>query len=326
MIHPRMRLGCLAATLSIGLFGPAHGQTAPAYPTKPIRIVVPFAAGGTSDILARTIGQKLAEAWGQPVIVDNKAGADGNLGSDNVAKSPADGHTLLLLDVATLTMASVFFAKLSYDPLKDFSPVTMIQFSPHALVIHPSLPVSSVKELIAYAKANPGKLNFASSNNAARLAGAQFELETGTTMLTVPYKGAGAAMTAIAGGEVNVTLNGLFVTLPHIKGGKVKGLAVASANRMAAAPELPTIIEGGVPNFVTGSFQGLLAPAGTPKAIVDKINATVVQIIRAPEMSQKLTGMGAEIIGSTPAEFTTFLKDDAAKWLKVGKAANIKPE
>jgi tripartite-type tricarboxylate transporter receptor subunit TctC len=193
-------------------------------------------------------------------------------------------------------------------------------------MIHPSLPVKSVPELIAYAKANPGKLNFASSNNAARLAGALFEFETGTTMLTVPYKGAAAAMTAMAGGETNVTLNGLFVALPHIKGGKVTGIGVASPKRMAAAPELPTVIEGGVPNFVTGSFQGLLAPAGTPKAIVDKINATVVQIIRTPEMTQKLTGMGAEVIGGTPAEFGSFLKEDSAKWVKVAKAANIKPE
>jgi tripartite-type tricarboxylate transporter receptor subunit TctC len=202
----------------------------------------------------------------------------------------------------------------------------MIVFSPHALFVHPSVPANNVKELIAWGKANPGKLNFASSSNAIRLAQAQFTMATGVEMLHVPYKGGAASITAVAGGETNVSLNGLLATLPHIKGGKIKGIAVASRKRMEAAPDLPTIIEGGVPDFVTGSWQGLLAPAGTPPDIIKKINGAVVEVINTPEMKAKLTGMGADVIGDSPENFAKFLREDTMKWAKVAKEANIKPE
>jgi len=192
--------------------------------------------------------------------------------------------------------------------------------------VHPSVPANNVKELIAWGKANPGKLNFASSSNAIRLAQAQFTMATGVEMLHVPYKGGAASITAVAGGETNVSLNGLLATLPHIKGGKIKGIAVASRKRMEAAPDLPTIIEGGVPDFVTGSWQGLLAPAGTPPDIIKKINGAVVEVINTPEMKAKLTGMGADVIGDSPENFAKFLREDTMKWSKVAKEANIKPE
>ncbi len=207
-----------------------------------------------------------------------------------------------------------------------FAPITMIVFSPHALFVHPSVPANNVKELVAWGKANPGKLNFASGSNATRLAQAQFTQATGVEMLFIPYKGGAAAITAIVGGETNVSLNGLLATLPHIKGGKVKGLAVASNKRMEAAPDLPTIIESGVPDFVTGSWQGLLAPAGTPPEIVKKLNAAVVEIINTPDMKSKLTGMGADVIGDSPEDFARFIREDTAKWSKVVKQAGIKPE
>ncbi len=318
-----------AIALLVALFGvprEANAQGAQSYPNKSIRIIVAAAPGGTSDILARAIGQKLSEKWNQPVVVDNRPGADSNVGAELAAKSPPDGYTLILLDTSTLTMGPSLYPKLGYDPRKDFAPITMVVFSPHALVIHPSLPVNNVKELIAYSKANPGKLNFASASNAIRLGGAQFNLLTGTDMLIVPYKGGAAGLTALTGGETNVMLNGLLATLPHIKGGKIKGIAVASARRMEAAPEIPTVIESGVPNFVTGSWQGLLAPAGTPPDVVKKLNVTVVEILNAPDMKQKLVAQGADVIADTPEQFGKFLQDETVKWSKVVKDAGIKPE
>lgn len=315
---------CAFAFTSIA--GDALAQGAKDYPNKAIRIIVPFAPGGSSDILARSIGQKLTEMWKQPVVVDNRPGADGNVGAGVAAKADPDGYTLVLLDVSVLTMSPSLYPKLTYDPAKDFAPVTMIVFSPHALIAHPAFPVNSVKELIANAKANPGKINFASSSNAIHLAQAQFQLLTGIDMTHVPYKGGAASITALAGGEVDVGLNGLLATLPHIKGGKIKGIAVSSPKRMAAAPELPTIVESGVPGFVTGTWQGLLAPAETPKEIVAKLNAAVVQIVTTPEMKQQLTNQGAEVIADTPEKFAAFLREDTVKWAKVAKEANIKAD
>jgi tripartite-type tricarboxylate transporter receptor subunit TctC len=316
----------LGAAVALGLTGTALAQGAQTYPSKSIRIIVAAAPGGSSDILARTIGQKLTEKWNQPVIVENKPGADSNVGAEIAAKSPPDGYTLILLDVSTLTMGPSLYPKLNYDPGKDFAPITMVVFSPHALVINPSLPVSSVKELIAYDKANPGKLNFASASNAIRLAEAQLSKATGIQFLHVPYKGGAAALTALQGGETNITLNGLLATLPVIKGGKLKALGVASAKRMEAAPEIPTLIESGVPDFVTGSWQGLLAPAGTPPDIIAKLNSTVVEILNTPETKGKLVGQGADVVANKPEEFAKFLRDDTAKWTKLVKETGIKAE
>ncbi|MEJ8847725.1 tripartite tricarboxylate transporter substrate binding protein [Variovorax rhizosphaerae] len=318
-----------AVTLFIALTGvspQANAQGPDGYPAKPIRLVVPAAPGGTSDILARTIGLELTKRWNQPVIVDNKPGADSNVGAELVAKAPPDGYTLLLLDTSTLTMGPSLYPKLTYDPRKDFAPITMIVFSPHVLGIHPSLPVNNVRELIAYSKSNPGKLNFASASNASRLGAAQFNLQTGTDMLIVPYKGGAASINAVAGGEANVILNGLLATLPQVKSGRIKGLATASARRMEATPDVPTVIESGVPGFVTGSWQGLLAPAGTPPEIVRKLNSTLVDILKAPDTHQKLVAMGAEVVADSPEDFGRFLRDETVKWTKVVKDAGIKSE
>lgn len=296
------------------------------FPGKPVRIIVPFAPGGTSDSLARVLGQKLSEMWGQPVLVENKAGADGNVGADYVAKAPADGYTLMLLDIGTLTMAPVFYAKVPFDPQKDFAPVSLIQFSPHALVVTNAMTTKTVADVLAYSKANPGKLNFAASNNSARLAGAQFQQATGLDMMQVPYKGAAAAMTAVIGGESNITLNGLFIASPHIKGGKVKPIGIASSKRMQSVPDIPTLIELGVPNFVTGSWQGLFAPAHTPVSVVAKINADLTKVLATPEIRHRLTEQGAEVIGSSPEQLATLVREQTASFLSVAKASNIRPE
>jgi tripartite-type tricarboxylate transporter receptor subunit TctC len=321
-----------AQTLALGaaLLATAPAALAQAaaqnYPSKPVRIIVAAAPGGTSDILARMIGQKLSEKWIQPVVVENKPGADSNVGAEIVARSPADGYTTLLLDVSTLTMGPALYPKLNYNPRTDFAPVTMVVFSPHALAAHPSLPANNVKELIAFSKANPGKLNFASSSNATRLAAARLNMEAGLDMTIVPYKGGAQSLTAVTGGESNVTMNSLLSTFSHIKGGRIKALAVASAKRMESAPEIPTIIEGGVPGFITGSWQGLLAPAGTPPEVVKKLNAAVVEVLRTNEIKTKLVDQGAEVVGDSPEEFTKFLREDTDKWTKVVKDAGIKIE
>ncbi|MBS0455397.1 MAG: tripartite tricarboxylate transporter substrate binding protein [Proteobacteria bacterium] len=314
---------CMALALSTS--GAAFAEQGP-YPSKPIKIVVPASPGGTSDILARTLGVELTKRWNQAVVVDNRPGADSNVGTELVARAPADGYTLLLLDTSTLTMGPSLYPKLNYNPGKDLRPITMLVFSPHALAVHPSLPVHNVRELIAYSKANPGKLNFASASNASRLAAAQMNLLTGMDMLIVPYKGGAASLNAVAGGEANVVLNGLLATLPQIKAGTIRGLAVASERRMEAAPDIPTAIEGGLPNFVTGSWQGIVAPAGTPPEIVAKLNSTILEILRTPEIRSKLVNLGAEVIANSPEEFGQFLSKETQRWSAVVKQANIKLE
>ena len=326
-LRSRRALGLIAlAGAFFGMPGAVSAQDAKSFPNKPVRIIVAASPGGTSDILARSIGQKLTEKWNQQIIVDNKPGADSNVGAEIAARSAANGYNLLLLDVSTLTMGPSLYAKLNYDPRKDFAPVTMIVFSPHTLAAHPPLPANSIKELIAFSKANPGKLNFASSSNATKLAAARLNSETGMDMLIVPYKGGASAITAVIAGESNVMMASLLSTMSQIKSGKLKPIGVASARRMEATPEIPTLIEGGVANFVTGSWQGLLAPAGTPPEIVKKTNAAVVEVLRTPEMKAKMVGEGAEVVANTPEEFAAFLRDETASWTKVVKDAGIKPE
>src|SRR4029453_741725 len=237
------------------------------YPAKAIRIIVPYPAGGTSNILARSLGQKLSDSWGQPVVVENKPGANGNVGAEIVAKSPPDGYTLLLADIGSLTISPSVYPTLPFDPARDFAPISMVAYSPHILVVHPSVPASSVKELVALAKAKPGKLNFAISGigGAPHLAGVDFALRTGVDWVYIPYKGGAQAIADVAGGQADVTLNGMLATYPLVKGDKLKLLAVSSGKRMRAIPEVPTIAESGVAGFETGSWQGVVAPVGTPR-------------------------------------------------------------
>ena len=304
----------------------ADASQAQSYPAKAIRIVVPYPAGGTSDILARSVGQKLSEAWGQPVVVDNKPGANGNVGADIVAKAAPDGYTLLLADIGSLAISPSVYPTLPFDPAKDFAPVTMVAYSPHILVVHPSVPVGSVKELVALAKAKPGKLNFAISGvgGAPHLAGVDFALRTGVDWVYIPYKGGAQAIADVAGGQADVTLNGMLATYPLVKGDKLKLLAVSSAKRMSAIPEVPTIAEAGVPGFESGSWQGVIAPAGTPADVVAKLNAEIVRIVGAPEMRDNLGKQGAEVRTTTPDEFGAFIRNEKSRWAKVVKEANVK--
>lgn len=310
----------------------ARAQGAAAYPTKPIRIVVPFAPGGTSDVLARAIGQKLTEAWKQPVVVENRPGAGGNIGAELVARAEPDGYTLLMIDVGTLTISPSVYPRMAYDPLKDLAPVTMVAVSPHALVVHPSVPAGNVAELVAYARANPGTINFANSGNGTliQLAGEQFKDLTGITLTQVPYKGGAQAIVGLIGGEVNMTLNGMLATLPHIKSGKLKLLAVAGERRMEALPDVPTVSEAGagvgLAGFQSGSWQGLLAPAGTPRDVVAKLNKAVVEVLNAPDIKEKLAQQGAEVVGDTPEHFADFMRADHAKWAKIVKETGIKAD
>jgi len=322
-----LRRAATATLAAAGLLaGHAHAETAADYPSKPIQIIVPFAAGGGSDTLARLVGQKLGERWKQPVVVQNRPGADGNIGAQFVANAPKDGYTLMVLDIGTLTMGPVFYKKLMFDPLKDFAPVTAMTFSPHTLVVNPAVPASDFAQLKDYARSNPDRLNFASHNNSAALAGYKLSVDTGLKMLQIPYKGAGAAMTGLIGGEVNVTLVSLLLASPHIKSGALKPIAVASPKRMASAPDIPTLIEAGVPGYVMGSWQSILAPAGTPPDIVEKLQQAVVDILKQPDVRERLESQGAEIVGNTPADFATLLQSQTKTFLETAKQVGIEPQ
>ena len=315
-----------AAILALALVAmPAFAQV---YPSKPIRIVVPYPPGGTSDILARTIGQKLSVALGQPIVVDNKPGANGNLGADFVAKSPPDGYTLLLADLGALAISPSVYPGLAFDPAKDFAPVTMVAYSPHILVVHPSVPAASVKDLIQLAASKPGKLNFAISGvgGAPHLAGVDFALRTGIKWEYIPYKGGSQAIADIAAGQADVTLNGMLATYPMVQSGRLKLIAVSSAKRMSAIPDVPTIAESGVPGFETGSWQGVVAPAGTPTEIVTKLNSAIGGILGTPELRDSLAKQGAEVRTNSPAELAAFIRNETARWAKVVKDANVKLE
>jgi len=301
---------------------------AQAWPQKPVRIIVPYPAGGTSDILARTVSVKLGEIWGQSVVVENKPGANGNVGADFVAKSAPDGYTILLADVGAIAISPSVYTTLGFDPTKDFSPVTMVAYSPHILAVNPNLPVKSVKELIEYSKAQKGKLNYAASSvgSAPHLAGIDFAMRTGTQWAYIPYKGGAQAITDVIGGQAEVLFNGMLATYPHVKSGKLKILAVSSAERMPSIPDVPTVAESGVPGFQTGSWQGVLAPPNTPRPIVDKINADLIKVLADPAMRDKLIDQGAIVRTQTPEQMQAFIRDETARWAKVVKAANVKVE
>jgi tripartite-type tricarboxylate transporter receptor subunit TctC len=298
-------------------------QGAANYPTKPVRLVVPFPAGGTTDILARAVAQKLSEAWGQQVIVDNRPGAGGNIGSDLVAKSKPDGYTLLMGTVGTHAINPSLYKNMPYDHVKDFAPVILVAGVPNVLVVNPSLPVHSVPELIAYAKANPGKLNFASSGNGTsiHLSGELFKAMTGVEMTHVPYKGSAPALTDLIGGQVQLMFDNLPSSLPFIKAGKLRALAVTSGARAAALPDLPTLAESGLPGFEASSWFGVLAPAGTPRDIVAKLNGAIAGWLASPEAKEKLLAQGAIAAGGMPEDFARHIGAETSKWAKVVKAS-----
>jgi tripartite-type tricarboxylate transporter receptor subunit TctC len=301
---------------------------AQAYPARPIRIIVPYAPGGTSDILARSLGDKLTGSLGQAMIVENKPGANGNVGADFVAKSAPDGYTLLLADIGALAISPSVYPTLPFDPVRDFAPVTMVAYSPHILVVNPAVPANSVQELVALAKAKPGKLNFAISGlgGAPHLAGVDFAMRTGVKWEYIPYKGGSQAIADVAAGQADVTMNGMLATYPLVAGRKLKLLAVSSARRMSTIPDVPTLAESGLPGFETGSWQGVLAPPGTPREIVARLNAEIGRILALPEMREKLGNQGADVRTNSPDEFAAFIRTEKEKWAKVVKEADVKVE
>lgn len=294
---------------------------------KNIRLIVPNPAGGTSDILARVLAPKMGELLGATILVENKVGATGNLGSDFVAKAPPDGLTLLLNDIGSLAIAPSVFPTLPFDPVKDFAPVSLVAYSPHILAVSPSLPVKDVKELIALAKAKPNALNFAISGTggANHLAGIDFAMRTGIAWTYVPYKGGSQAINDVMAGQADLLFNGMVATYPMVKGGKLKALAISSAQRFPAAPEIPTVAEAAnLKGFETGSFQGIVAPAGTPAAVVATLHATLQKVLATPDMQKRLQDLGAEYRPGSSAEFGDFIKTEKARWAKVVKDSGAK--
>ncbi len=322
-------LAAFAAAASLPMLTHAADLSPTYFSGKTIKIVVPYPAGGTSDILARLLGQKMNEALGATVIVENKAGATGNLGADFVAKAAPDGLTLLLADIGSLAIAPSVFPTLPFDPVKDFAPVVMVAYSPHILAVYPGLPVKDTKELIALAKAKPDSLNFAVSGvgGANHLAGIEFAMRTGIKWAYIPYKGGSQAIGDVMGGQAQVLFNGMLATYPSVKGGKLRALAISSAKRFASAPEIPTVAESaGLPGFETGSYQGIVAPAGTPPAVLAKLHNTVTKILFAPDVQERLLAAGAEARPGSSEEFGKFIVGEKARWAKVVKQSGAKFE
>ncbi|MEV8469501.1 tripartite tricarboxylate transporter substrate binding protein [Ralstonia sp. UNC404CL21Col] len=313
---------------------PAAAQT-PSYPAKPITIVVPFTPGGTTDILARAVAAELTRGAGWNVIVDNRPGAGGNIGSTLVAKAAPDGYTLLMGTVGTHAINQTLYSqngvRLGFDPINDFAPITLVASVPNVLVVNPAFAqknkINSVKDLIDYAKANPGKLNMASSGNGTsiHLAGELFKTQTGTSMVHVPYKGSGPALTDLIGGTMDLMFDNLPSAMPQIKGGKLKALAVTSAKPSPALPGVPTVAQAaGLPQYEASSWFGLLAPAGTPPAIVSRIQQAVAKSLASPAVKEKLEAQGAEPVGDTPEQFAAHIRAETAKWAAVVKASGAK--
>jgi len=308
------------------LAAPAAFAQADKWPSRPLRIVVPYPPGGSSDIIARAISNILAESLKQSVVVDNKPGANGNLGADLVAKSQPDGYTLLLCDVGALAISPSVYPKLALDPSKELRGVTMLAYSPHLLVVHPSVPANNLKELVALSKQKD--LNFAVSGTggAPHLAGVSLANAVGARWQYVPYKGGSQAITDTVGGQTQVMMNGMLATYPHVQSGKLKLLAVSKRSRMPLIGEVPTIAEQGVPGFESGSWQGILAPKGTPEAVVQKLNAELVRAIRSPDVRARLAGQGAEVVTMTPAEQDQFFANERRRWAEVVAAGGIRAE
>ena len=319
-----MKPSIVAALLSLV----AAGAAAQTYPGKPIRLIVPYAAGGTSDILARQIGPKLTEAWGQPVVIENRTGANGNVGADFVAKSAPDGYTLLITDLGGLVISASVYPALPFNPSKDFSPVVMVSYSPHVLAVHTSVPANNVKELIELAKAQPGKLNFAVSGigGAPQLAGIEFAQRAGVKWTYIPYKGGSDAVAAVAAGQANVLFNGMLATWPTVQGGRLRALAISSAQRVPTAPDTPTVAEQGMPGFETGSFQGVVGPVGIPRDIVARLNGELIKVLNSAEMKERFAKQGTEVRTGTPDSLAEWLRAEQARWAKVVKESGEKFE
>jgi len=319
----------MAAAGSVFFMGAAMAQgAAAAYPAKPIRLVVPFTPGGSTDILARAIGLELTKAWGQPVIIDNVPGAGGSIGADKVAKAPADGYTLLMGHIGTLAVNPSLYPHLSYDPVKNFAPVAWVARVPNVLVVHPSVKASSLKELVALAKARPGQLNYGSGGNgsAANLATEYFKMQTGTAIVHIPYRGTAPAVTDLMGGQIQLLFTGAPAVIGQVKSGQLRALAVSSPRRLDILPDLPTVAESGYKDFEADQWYGMVAPAGTPKDIVAKLNAQINQALASPELKTRLNNEGAIATPTTPEAFGQHIVREIARWKPVIQSGRVKAD
>ncbi|RRH79961.1 tripartite tricarboxylate transporter substrate binding protein [Variovorax beijingensis] len=314
----------LAAACLLAAASAVHADPA-AYPAKPVRLIVPFAPGGSTDVLARLLAAALAPELGQPVIVENKAGAGGNIGGDYVAKSAPDGYTLLIAAAGPTVINPSLYARMPYDPAKDLRPVTLLIQEPNLMAVHPKIPAKTVPEFIAYAKSRPNDVSFGSAGNGSpsHLAGEWFNQLTGTTMVHVPYKGTGPAMNDLLAGQIAMMIDNMPALWPHVQAGRLRALAVSTDRRATAAPEVPTVAES-VKGFSFGAWKGLMVPAATPAAIVERLHAATTKALEKPELRKRLLALGAEPVGNTPAQFAELIKADTASWAALVKSTGTK--
>ncbi len=303
----------------------APSAMAQSFPTKPVRLVIAFAPGGGTDVLARMLMQPLGEVLAQPVIPDNRPGADGVIASEIVAGAPADGYTLLITSSSHAINPGIG-RKMSYDTLKDFAPVTQTASQQIILVVHPSLPVKSVRELIEYAKAKPDALNYGTSSNSVQLSMELFKSMVGIRIAHIPYKGSGPMLNDLLGGQIQLTFGASVATLPQVKAGKLRALAIGDAKRSALMPELPTVAEAGVPGYQSVIWSGVLAPARTPRSVIDRLNGALVRILQQPELRERLVQLGSDPVGSTPEQFGAFIRTEIDKWGKIARIAGVRAE
>ena len=302
------------------------GVVAQDYPSKPLRLIVPFPPGGVTDIVARAVAVKLAIELGQSVLVENRAGASGLIGAEAGARSPADGYTLMMGNISTLAINPVTFAKLPYDPIASFDPISMVAIQPLIVAVHPSLPVKSLSELVQYAKSQPGKLNYGTAGSSSHLAVEFFSTAAGIKMNHIPYKGSTPALTDLIGGQVQVLFDPFSSIYPFVASGKVRALAVTTDKRSATAPTLPTVAESGYANFDVSSWQGIVVPAGTPKAVIQRLNRDLVKVLSTPEMKERFGQYSAVTAASTPEQFSSYIREEIVRWQKVAMDAGVKPE
>ena len=314
---------CAVGAILLAAAAPAQAQS---YPIRPIRIMVAYTPAGTTDILARLIAQKMNDKWGQPVIVENRPGANGNIGTELAARATPDGYSILMAAAATHSINNTLYPKLTWDAVRDFAPISLVALVPNIMVVNNSLPVKSVKDLVAYAKANPGKLAHGSPGNGstAHLSMELFKSLTGITMTHVPYKGSAGVLADVMAGQIALTMDNIPVYLPQVRAGRIRALAVSSAKRAASAPDIPTMMEAGVPGLEAVSWFGLVAPAATPKPIVGMLSVETARILKLADVHKRISELGAEPVGSTPQQYAAFIRSEIVKWRKVIQDAGVR--
>ena len=326
---PRLLVRVLvSASFCAAAFGVKCEAAAPAYPIKPIRFIVPYTPGSSGDIFARAIAQKMSESWGQQVIVDNRGGSGGMMGSEMAAKAPSDGHTLMLGGTSNMAINPALYGKLPYDPVRDFAPVTLVASTPYVMIVNPSVPAKTVPEFIALAKARPGQLNYATtgSGSAVHLTAALFASMAGVQLVHVPYKNQASRIVDVMAGEVQMMFAGTVLVQQHMKTGKVRALGISGAQRSPLMPDLPTIAESGLKGFESSGWFGVFVPAGTSRGIVMQLNAEIIRALKLPDVSERFSREGADLFGNSPEEFAAFVKSEAAKWSKAVKMSGARPD